>query len=239
MDSKEAMIDIDYNFRTDTPPGYDHDSFSPTLKTYHQKLWSKELPNGEIMDLKVEGPPYTLTWKDFRLSSDAIIIEMRYVRIQNILDQVRELVDDYDAYYEGLLRRSYTIGGEVIFPKHQNSMNQIRGTNSKITDRWDLTMECIRRYYKGEDSPLYETMLRDKDFFDLFVDFKGYVDFFLLQDCVSNDYSTVDIWFGDASFEESGLPKTVEDYFDLIKKEHIFLEKRNQRIKEYSEENGL
>lgn len=28
-----------------------------------------------------------------------------------------------------------------------NSMNQRRGTCTKISDRWDLTLECIRRYY--------------------------------------------------------------------------------------------
>jgi len=31
----------------------------------------------------------------------------------------------------------------------------------------------------------------DKEFFELFVDFKGYIDYFYLQDCVSYDYSKV------------------------------------------------
>ena len=75
----------------------------------------------------------------------------------------------------------------MIFPKHPSSMNQNKGTNRKISDRWDLTLECIRRYYNGEESPLYKTINRDKEFYDLFVDFKGYVDFFFLQDCVSED----------------------------------------------------
>lgn len=52
-----------------------------------------------------------------------------------------------------------------------------------ISDRWDLTLECIRRYYNGEDSPLYNVFLNDKAFFDLFVDFKGYVDFFPASGC--------------------------------------------------------
>ena len=70
----------------------------------------------------------------------------------------------------------------------------------------------------------------DKAFYDLFVDFKGYVDFFFMQDCVSEDYSSVDIWMGDASFKENGLPKTVEDYFKF---------KRNQRIQEYCIKHNL
>ena len=142
-------------------------------------------------------------------------------------------------YYEDLLRKGYTIGGMVIFPQHPGSMNQNRGTNSKISDRWDLTLDCIRRYYEGVDSPLYKTIERDKDFFDLFIDFKGYVDFFFLQDCVSSDYSKVDIWCGDASFEKSGLPETVDDYFTFIEKEHVFLTKRNQRIMAYCQKTGL
>ena len=77
---------------------------------------------------------------------------------------------------------------------------------------------------------MYNTLVRDKEFFDLFVDFKGYVDFFLLQDMVRDDYSSVDIWCGNDSFSECGLPKTVEDYFVFIEKEMDFLEKRNARI---------
>ena len=79
----------------------------------------------------------------------------------------------------------------------------------------------------------------DKSFYDLFVDFKGYVDFFFLQDCVSEDYSSVNIWMGDASFEKSGLPDTVEEYLNFLVKEHIFLDKRNRRIQEYCIENKL
>ena len=232
------MIDTSFDFRTDANRK-DPDSYSPTLNEYHRLLWSKELPNGEVMELKPEGPPYTLNWKDFVLSSDSIIVELKYKKNQRIIDQVCAFVDDPDAYYENLLRRSYSAGGMIIFPKHSNSINQRRGTSSFISDRWDLTLECIRKYYIGEDSPLYKVIESDKEFFDLFVDFKGYVDFFLLQDCVSDDYSRVDIWCGDATFEKSGLPETVDDYFEFIRKEHEFLDKRNLRIKKYAEERGL
>ena len=127
----------------------------------------------------------------------------------------------------------------IIFPKHINSMNQMRGTCSRISDRWDLTLECIRRYYIGEKSPLSSVIESDKEFFDLFVDFKGYVDFFFLQDCVSEDYKEVEIWCGDASFDKSGLPETVDDYFEFIRNEHAFLDKRNERIKTYCLEHNI
>ena len=232
------MIDITFDFRTDSKG--DPDTYSPTLAKYHQTLWSKELPNGELMQLELsKNTPYVFSWKDFVLSSDSIIVEMVDSKSEKLINQVRERVNDFESYYEKLLHRSYSIGGMIIFPRHTASMNQMRGMNALIRDRWDLTLECIRRHYAGEKSPLSKVINSDKDFYDLFVDFKGYVEFFLLQDCVSEDYAEVDIWVGDASFEKSGLPETVEDYFEFIRKEHEFLDERNQRILEYTQDNNL
>ena len=231
------MIDITFDFRSDSKG--DPDTFSPTLNKYHRMLWSKELPNGEVMNLQSGRAPFVLSWKEFYFTSDTIIVEMMYGRNQKIVDQVRDLLNDPDGFYENLLRRSYSIGGMIIFPVHRNSMNQRRGMNSLIADRWDLTLECIRRHYAGELSPLTKVIESDKAFYDLFVDFKGYVDFFFLQDCVFEDYSSVNIWMGDASFKRSGYPKNVEEYFRFLYKEHEFLDKRNIRIQRYCIENDL
>ena len=186
-----------------------------------------------MMDLQSKRAPFVFSWKDFWFSSDTIIIEMTHLKNKKIIDQVHERICDFDEYIEHLLHRSYTIGSMVIFPVHKNSMNQRKGTNLRIADRWDLTLECIRRHYAGEESPLTKVIESDKAFYDLFVDFKGYVDFFFMQDCVLEDYSSVEIWMGDASFKENGLPKTVEDYLRFLLKEHIFLDKRNRRIQKY------
>ena len=244
------MIDVTFDFTTDSPGywddfwnrnggmgagGSDPDNSSPMLREYHRLLWSKELPNGEKMELKSGSGSNYLVWNKFRFGSDSIIVSFRYKKYKYMIDQVAERIPDYKSYYENILRQAYTIGGSIIFPKHQSSMNQNRGTNQFISDRWDLTLECIRRYYTGEKSPLYEIILADKAFYDLFIDFKGYVDFFFLQDCVSEDYSKVFIWCGNADFTECGLPKTIDEYMGFIDKEMVFLEKRNQRIQEYCE----
>jgi hypothetical protein len=247
---KNNLIDIKFDFTTDTYGywdifwerkdglgcgGSDPDSSSPTLQRYHKILWSRKLPNGEIMDLKIGSGLNYLTWKNFRFGSDSIIVTFRYKKYRYMIEQVKDRVENYKKYYEYLIRKSYTIGGMIIFPKHWDSMNQNRGTNELISDRWDLTLECIRRYYNGEGSPLYDTIDQDKDFFKLFLDFKGYVDYFYLQDAVTDDYSKVNIWCGNADFTECGLPKTIDDYFNFIEKEYEFLEKRNLRIqKEYN-----
>ena len=248
------MIDVGFDFTTDTKgywDGYwergeglggtahDPDSLSPTLKRYHQLLWSKELPNGEMMELAPGKGLYYLTWKDFDFGSDAIIVDFRYERYRHMIDKVRKRVGDYRAYYDDLTRRSYTIGGSMVFPRRRAGINTSRGFNAKISDRWDLTLECIRRYYKGEKSPLSSCFEKDREFFGLFVDFRGFVDFFLLQAAVSDDYSRVAIWCGKGDFDEPALPKDLADYFLFIEREYAFLEKRNKRIKEWADEHLL
>jgi hypothetical protein len=74
----------------------------------------------------------------------------------------------------------------MVFPGYQvdrkMTINQRRGCHGSIRDRFDLTLECIRRHYLDEPSPLSATLARYAEFFGLFGDFAGYVDFFHLQD---------------------------------------------------------
>ncbi len=240
-----STIDVNFDFTSDTPkywngywekdlllgsPNGDPDSASKTMQLYHKLLYSKPLPNGEIMDLQIGSGSNYLSWKDFRFGSDSIIVSFRNNHYRDIIEQVANSLPDYHTYIENYLHKSYTLGGEIIFPKKQGGINQSRGCNPLIKDRWDLTLECIRRFYLNEESPLYNVLLQNKNFFDLFVDFRGYVEFFYLQDCVSDNYSQVDFWLGDGKFEYYPLPKTVGEYLSWIEKELKFVEKRNQRI---------
>ena len=242
----KEIIDVNFDFTTDSP-GYwdgfwerkgglgagacDPDACSPTLKRYHQMIWSKELPNGDFFDLELRKGLDYLSWRNMFFGSDSILASFRYWDYRDMIDAVAHHLPDYKAFMEDFLHRAYTIGGTIIFPKHVGSMNQRRGTNSLIRDRWDLTMECIRRYYNGEASPLSDVMEQDCEFYDLFIDFKGYVDFFYLQDCVTEDYKQVRFWLGDGSFTNKPLPQTVEEYLNYIAAELDFLEKRNIRVK--------
>ena len=94
---------------------------------------------------------------------------------------------------------AHTIGGYLIFPGNRINglpkINQERGTNKRINDRIDLTLECIRLFYNNENNPMTDTLIRYKEFFSLFTDFKGYCEFFFLQDIVSQDYSKVNFFF--------------------------------------------
>jgi len=64
----------------------------------------------------------------------------------------------------------------------------------------------------------------------MFVDFRGYVDFFLLQDCVSNDHSKVRMWLDTELFESDPLPKDISGYMRWIDSNLDFVESRNRRI---------
>lgn len=236
-------IDITFDFTTDTPKywdnfwndnvlgggGADPDAVSKTLQNYHQLLWSKPLPNGEYMNLVSGKGSNYLTWKNFRFGSDSILASFRYVKYREMLEEVSKTIPKYKEFIESFIHKTYTIGGSIIFPK-ENSINRARGINPFIKDRWDLTLECIRKYYKNEDSPLYETLVMNKEFFDLFVDFKGYVDFFFLQDCVSEDYQTVIFGIGDGDLSKNPMPKSVDEYLLWIDKQLDFVSKRNKRI---------
>ena len=150
--------------------------------------------------------------------------------LQWLINDVKKQINNFENINETYLRKSYTIGGEIIFPKRTWSINRLRGTNAKIKDRFDLTLECIRRFYNNEQNPLYNVLKEDSNFFELFVDFKGYVDFFYLNDLVSEDYNSINFYLDFDNFERNPRPQTVEEWFTLYNKQMEFLNARNARI---------
>ena len=227
-------IDINFNFYSDTPKGKDPDSYSSTLRSYHRILWSRELPNGSLFKLD-ETIPMRLHHKselgEFVLSSDSIA--NTYSNIKSTTDIVKKI----DAEeLEKFVSLCSTIGGYIIFPSerinNQMTINGARGVNKKIRDRFDLTLECIRKYYKNEDSPLNETFERYKQFFNLFESFKGYVDFFLLQDLVTSDYLSIKYFVPFESFENYPLPNDIEEYKQYKYNLSNFVSSRSQRMKD-------
>jgi len=227
------LIDITFDFRTDTPKDKDPDALSPTLRSYHKFLWSKPLPNCVIFKLDDTHPNAYLHHKsevgEFYLSSDSAIHTFsRWKSMAHIINQLNE--DDVEAFRT----LGYTIGGMIIFPANRvdgkSTINGARGFHPLIKDRIDLTLECIRRYYKNEISPLTAPLTRYGDFFALFGDFKGYVEFFLLQDLVSEDFSSIKFLFHFDGFKTPAIPKTLDAYLAYKDITTEFIHKRNQRI---------
>lgn len=237
------LIDTSFSFTEDTVnfwKGYwddemgrasiDPDAYSKTLKKYHKLLWNKELPNGEYFALEESNMKSYLKWNNFRFGSDSITASFRYDKYRYMIKNFMLMTSDYKEFMEQYTRQTYTIGGSIIFPKRKGGINQSRGFNPYIRDRFDLTLECIRLYYNNEKNPLSDVLKKEKEFFDLFVDFKGYVDFFYLQDLVSEDYSFVRFFIGDGTFEINPFPKNVEEYSVWLNAQIEFVKKRNARI---------
>jgi hypothetical protein len=226
------FVDVNFDFRTDAT-GPDPDSSSPTLRKYHEYLWSKTLPNGKMFNLNSRsGKGYlyhSSELGEFILTSDSVLpTYIRHKRCSQIIDQIPKDELEYFNYI------TYTIGGMMVFPGNKiegrMTINGARGCNSKIADRFDLTAECIRRYYLGQESPLYSDLARYHEFFRLFDDFKGFVDFFLLQDLVAEDYSTVRFFTPTIDFNKSGRPDSVEGYMTFKERTIEFVKNRNTRI---------
>lgn len=227
------QIDITFDTYSDTPQGKDPDTHSPTLRKYHKLLWSKPLPNGTVFELNDTVPNAYLHHHseagEFFLSSDAITHSYKNTKSMSpILIQLPENI------HQSLFKTGSTIGSYIIFPSkridRKNTINGARGMSAKIKDRFDLTLECIRRHYANEENPLEETLQRYSAFFDLFQNFRGYVDFFLLQDLVSDDYSSVNFYLPFDNFERSALPQDSDEYLSYRELVLNFISARNKRI---------
>lgn len=235
----KVVIDITISMYSDTPKGKDPDTHSNQLNMYHQFLWSKTLPSGETLNLVSSGiNPYFLHCQSkivkFTLSSDGIIHPYsRWKRMKNIIQEINEEEIDNFIY------KGSTIGAYIVFPSNKidnkSTINVIRGMHPLIKDRFDFTLECIRRWYLGVPNPLSEHLNRYKTFFDLFLTFQGYVDYFLLNDLVSGDYSSVKFWVPFVDFGlTSPLPQNVSEYRTYKDNVIEFVNLRNQRIKIWS-----
>ena len=228
-------IDVTFDFRSDTPPGRDPDVLSPRLRAYHQILWSKPLPNGTFFQLHDDTAGVYLHHRselgEFSLSSDSVIPTFRKdPSVARFRDQMpADVLEDF-------LRLSYTIGGMMVFPGNRldgkTTINAARGFHPRIKDRFDLTVECIRRHYSNDASPLSETLARYSRFFELFNNFAGYVEFFLLQDLVNGDCSAVRFSLPFYGFDKSPLPDSLEAYRSYMIHSIEFIESRNRRILE-------
>lgn len=225
-------INVDFNFFSEIKEGQDPDSKSKTLKRYHQLLWSKELPNGKFFDLKDDQPKLYLYHKsdlgDFVFGSDAITHSYKHhKRKSHIIDKVPQEAQE-------LFDLGSTIASYTLFPKNRinngQTINMARGVIRLIDDRFDLTLECIKRYYKGVNSPLYTTLLNYKSFFDLFGNFQNYNEYFLLQDLVNLNDSSIKFYLPFDDFKTPPDFNSIDEYLKYKSNVVDFISKRKSRI---------
>jgi len=227
-------IDTTFNVYSDAKGG-DPDSTSPTLRSYHRFLWSKPLPCGKTFQLTdSKGGAYLYHRSElgvYFLGSDAITHSYQnHYRKLWITKQIPDEVEE-------LFNTGSTIGAYTLFPNNRidgkHTINQARGVNSYIDDRFDLTLECIRLFYLGQKSPLYDTLSRYRNFFKLFGSFIGYINFFLLNDII-DDKQVVRFYLPHDNFESRPTFSSIEDYLKYKDGVMDFIISRNKRIDNYA-----
>ncbi len=244
-------FDIEFDFRNDKwCEQKDPDTHSKTLYEYHQRLWNKNLPNGEKFEIKINENYLELLSADekFCYGSDTMInTYSHWKRQKDIMDRISfSEINEFN-------RISNTIGNFIIFPRkpndekytylhHSNTINMKRGAGC-IKDRFDLTLECIRRFYLNmennvlynntEDNPLYEVFKTYVFFFEKFKTFEDYCKFFLLDDLVDENYKKINFFIPFENFQVDGLPKSVDEYFEYKKNCINFIKRRNDKMLDF------
>ena len=82
------------------------------------------------------------------------------------------------------------------------------------------------------DSPLASTLARYPEPFALFRDFRGYVDFFLLHDLATDDYSAVRFFTAFNDFSTPAVPQSLAEFTGYRERSIEFVGARNRRIAE-------
>lgn len=233
-----SEIDVAFCFYDDPKYVTDADRDSYILQDWHRQLWSKDLPSGDTLQWVAEPGEY-LTWASpwgsIRVSSDTIATtHSRYPVVSRWWTDLRP--EEQERFEHAF----YTIGGFIIFPVHGDSLNQLRGWDSKIADRFDLTLECIRQHYLGaQGNPLSAGLKVDGEYFRLFGEgssgFAAYVDFFHLQDLVGgNTIKWLDDFDGNEwNFEAPPLPQSPSAYRRYLDNVAAFVSARNRRIQDW------
>lgn len=239
------MIDVNHNFYEDVKDipknkKHDPDSKSRELWNYHRLIWNKKVPDESLPDrnFKLDEHLHCKSF-DIRFGVDCFLnLYLSHTKpiIKNIVDKAYE-----NNPTERFQEPPYTIGASLIFPKNgTNSINSRRGCTFEIRDRIDLTLECIRRYYAKElPNPLSECLEANKNFFDLFLTFEQYIEFFLLQDFVSKDLKHVNFFLPFDNFQSDGYPKNVHEWKTLRDALTKLVKARNKRIDEYCRLNNI
>jgi hypothetical protein len=240
-------IDPDLDFASHYLDGGDPDRDSQRLYQWHRLLWSRPVSGVTCFELEItfdRGYGLNLRTDDgsqFRLGSDGIIPTWSTPGWTGRFapNLVTEILKDTGDFY----RLGSTIGGYLLFPRNRAdqsgpSLNQARGTHPAIADRFDLTLECIRRHYDEPnlDNPLGDRLDYYGDFFGLFGDFDRYVRFFLLDDLVADDrLAVLSLMTGEpvAGFQVPAYADSPTQYARYRQRSIDFVTRRNDRIRQF------
>ena len=161
-------------------------------------LWSKSLPDGRLLQLST--PSWSAYLQVASLAGRWTLGSDNFATTHaNALPTSSRALD---SFADGHLCDFCTIGGYIVFPNglaqhvptsvngsvRRWSLNQARGMERRISDRFDLTLEAIRMFYSGvvhrSENPIGDVLEAYRWWFDLFgrgaEGFLAYADFFFL-----------------------------------------------------------
>lgn len=134
-------------------------------------------------------------------------------------------------------------GGEVFaledgggYLQHTSHLGQFFLSSDSVTPtftQWRRMRHLVEQFPAGSPNPLGQALARYADFFALFDDFEGYVDFFLLNDLVDNGDS-VRFFLPFDGFAGRAAPTDIAGYRQFRAATIDFLRARNQRIEAWS-----
>lgn len=217
---------------------------SPTLRAYHLLLWDKPLPTGGHFSLRDESEcgdylVHESVLDRFSLASDTCVPRWTTWSSSGLDGLAETIPPRYD-------RVAHQMGAMLLLPRNSpgefrgSSVSHDRMTSGYIADRIDLTLECIRLHYLQRsqpsavgDNPLSSTLARWADFFELFGDFTGFVDFFLLNDLLASDGESIDFLLPFDGFTWWPLPRDAQEYAAYMDRIVSFVDARHCRMEEW------
>jgi len=228
----------------------DPDNVNPQLREAHRLLWSKPPRGGDVLVLSAP------RWSDYLQvvsTSDGWTVGSDNFATTHT-NALRAFAEGLDGFADGHLCELCTIGGYIVFPNQlaqqrptttnrtarRWSINQARGMESQISDRFDLTLEAIRLFYEGivhrSVNPIGDVLEAYGWWFDLFGKgadgFLAYADFFFLTPMLDGQGRTKPFEPLTLAFDQT-LPKTDETaYRAYIAAQLDFVRRRNELIQQ-------
>ena len=239
---------LDDNFKLESR--IDPDSKCYELYTDLKKeLFCKNFPNGDLIrELKEKertGKNGSKYWelvikiesgngekKYFGLGTDYIGASVNWALKCNVSQKV---IKEY-------LKVSRTLGGHIFFPRWQISNNKERIKSLNIArggefisnkrpgfyDRFDIFLYDLKNWYDDVPSQLKKEFDSNKKWLELFVDFKGFINYFSLNNFLNSEYEVIDLTDSMNVIEKfkSYIPKEPSDYSLYFKNSSNIIIKR-------------
>lgn len=138
--------------------GGDPDKYNADLRESHCLLWSKPLPDGWPLELETDHSGYL---KIVSLPGRRTLGSDNFATTH--ANALPTLARGLDGFAQGHLCAFCTIGGYTVFPNglaqqlpvrvnggvRRWTVNQARGMDRRIADRFDLTIKAISLFYAG------------------------------------------------------------------------------------------